>query len=67
MMLVVKNPLVNARDVRDEGSIPGLGRSTGEGHDNPRQYSCLENPVDKRSLVGNSHWGHTESGTTEVT
>ena len=29
------------------GSIPGLGRSPGEGHDNPLQYSCLENPVDR--------------------
>ena len=32
---------------------------------NPLQYSCLENPMDKRSLVGYSPWGHKESGTTE--
>ena len=33
-------------DVRDAGSIPGLGRSGG-GHGNPLQYSCLENPMDR--------------------
>jgi len=47
VVLVVKNPPANARDVRDAGSIPGLGRSPGEGHDNPLQYSCLENLVDR--------------------
>ena len=36
----------NVRDVRDVGSIPGLGRSPEEGHGNPLQYSCLENPMD---------------------
>ena len=44
--LVVKNPPANAGDIRDVGSIPGLGRSPGEGHGNPLQYSCLENPMD---------------------
>ena len=29
------------------GSIPGLGKSPGEGHGNPFQYSCLENPMDR--------------------
>ena len=43
--LVVKNPPVNTGEVRDAGSIPGLGRSLGEGHGNPLQYSCLENPM----------------------
>ena len=33
----------------DTGSIPGLGRSPGEGSDNPLQYSCLENPMDRRA------------------
>ena len=47
------------------GSIPGLGRSPGEGHGNPLQYSCLENPHGQRSLVGYSPWGHKESGITE--
>ena len=48
--LVVKNLPANAGDVRNVGSVPGLGRSPGGGHDN--LCSCLENPTDKRSLVG---------------
>ena len=47
MVLVVKNPLVNAGDVRDAGLIPGSGRSPGEGHSNPLQYSFPENPLDR--------------------
>ena len=47
MALVVKNPPANAGDVRDTGSIPGLGRSSRRGHGNPLQYSCLENPMDR--------------------
>ena len=43
--LVVKNPPAKAGDIRDVGSVPGLGRSPGGGHDNPLQYSCLENPM----------------------
>ena len=39
---VVKNPPVNTEDM---GSIPGLGRSTGEGNDNSFRYSCLENSM----------------------
>ena len=46
---MVKNPPANAVDIRDAGSIPGLGRSPGEGHGNPLQYSCLENPVDREA------------------
>ena len=49
----------------DLGSIPGLGRSPGEGNGNPLQYSCLENPMDGRSLVGYSPWDHKESDTTK--
>ena len=45
LVLVVKNPLANAGDVRDVGSTPGSGRSPGGGHGNPLQYSCLENPM----------------------
>ena len=44
---MVKNPLANAGGLRDKGSIPGLGRSPGESHGNPLQYSCLENLMDK--------------------
>ena len=47
---MVKNLPNNTGDARDTGSIPGLGRSPGGGHDNPLQYFCLENPMD-RSLV----------------
>ena len=43
MVLVVKNPTANAGDIRDVGSIPGLGRSPGGGHGNPLQYSCSLN------------------------
>ena len=47
MALMVKSPAANAGDIRDAGSIPGSGRSLGEGHGNPLQYSCLENPMDR--------------------
>ena len=42
----------------DPGSIPGLGRSPGEGIGYPLQYSCLENPHGQRSLVGYTPWSH---------
>ena len=45
--LVVKNPPANAGDRREAGSVPGSGRSPGGGHDNPLQYSCLENSMDR--------------------
>ena len=45
--LVVKNPPANAGDLRDLGSIPGLGRCPEGRHVNPLQYSCLENTIDK--------------------
>ena len=47
VVLEVKNLPVNARDIRETGSIPGSGRSPGGGHVNPLQYSCLENPMDR--------------------
>ena len=47
MVLVVKNPLAYAGDVRNMGMIPVSGRSLGEGNDNSLQYSCLEKPMDK--------------------
>ena len=47
VVLVVKNSPASAGDRRD-GSIPGLGRSGG-GHGNPLQYSCLENPMDRKA------------------
>ena len=45
--IVVKNLSANAGDARDVGSIPGLGRSPGEGNGNPLQYSCLGNSMDR--------------------
>ena len=64
---MVKSLPVNTGDIRDAGSISGLGRSPGGGHDNPLQYSCLENPHGQKRLVGDSPWGHTELDTTKVT
>ena len=62
MVLVVKNLPANAGDVRDMGLIPGLGRSSGGGHDNPLQYSFLENSMDRgawRATVhGSQRVGH---------
>ena len=51
----------------DLGSIPGWGRSPGGGHENPLQYSCLENPMDRRekSLEGYSPCDRKELNTTE--
>ena len=46
------NGKVSAYSAGDPGSIPGWGRSLGEGNGNPLQYSCLENPHGQRSLVG---------------
>ena len=42
---VIKNLPASAGDIRDVGSIPGLGRSPAVGNGNPLQYSCLENPL----------------------
>ena len=49
--LVVKNLSADAGDIRDTGSMPGLGRFPGGGHGNPLQYSWLENPHGQRSLA----------------
>ena len=65
MVLVVKNLPANAGDT---GSISGLGRSPGVGNGNPLQYSCLENPMDRRdwwATESTSPWGHKESDTTK--
>ena len=53
--LVVKNPPANAGDIRDTGSIPGLGRSPGGGHDSTLQYSCQDNPVDRGAWRATVH------------
>ena len=63
---MIKNLPANAGDIRDMGSIPGLGRFPGGGHGNPLQYSCLENPHGQRSLQTTySPWGRKELDTTE--
>ena len=64
---MVKNPIANAGDIRDVGSIPGSGRSPGGGHGKPLQYSCLENPHGQRSLAGYSPQGHKGLDTTKMT
>ena len=51
---MVKNPPAKA-DVRDLSSIPGLGRSPGGGRGNMLQYSCLENPMDRRAWQATVH------------
>ena len=47
VVLVVKNLPANAGDIKDVGSILGLGRSLGGGNGNPLHYSCLENTKDR--------------------
>ena len=54
----------SACNVEDLGSIPGFER-TREGHGNPLQYFCLENPHGQRSLADYSRWGHKEPEMTE--
>ena len=54
--LVVKNLPASTGDMRDLGSIPGLGRSPEEGHDNPLQYSCLKNPTDRGDWRATGYW-----------
>ena len=55
----------SAYNAGDPGSIPGLGRSSGEGNGNPLQYSCLEKSHGWRSVIGYSPWGRKELDTTE--
>ena len=56
---MVKNPFANVGNL---SSIPGLGRSPGEGHGNPLQYSGLEDPKGLRSLMGHTPWGSHRVG-----
>ena len=53
--VVIKNLPANAGDIRDIALIPGSGRSPGEGHGNPLQYSCLENPMDRGAWWATGH------------
>ena len=61
-MLVVQNPPASAGDIGDMGSIPGLGRSPGEGYGNPLQYFCLGYPMDRGPWRATAH-GVTKSQT----
>ena len=57
--LVVKNLPANVGDIRDAGSIPGLGRSPGVEYGNPLQYSCLKNLIDRGAWqIGSHRFGH---------
>ena len=49
---IIKNPLANAEEM---GSIPGSGRSPGEGNGKPLYYSCLGNPVDRGTWWATVH------------
>ena len=53
--LIVKYPPANAGDIKEVGSIPGLGRSLEGGHVNPLQLSCLENPTNRGSWHATVH------------
>ena len=59
-----KASVCNAGDL---GSIPGSGRSPGEGSGNPLQYSCLENPMDREAWRATVHRATKESDVTEAT
>ena len=51
---MVRTPLP-MQETREEGLIPGWGRVPGEGHGNPLQYSCLENPMDRGAWWATAH------------
>ena len=53
--LLVKNWPAKEEYIREEGSIPELGTYLGEGHDNPPQYSCLENSMDRGAWQATLH------------
>ena len=52
---MVKSPPANVGDIRDLSSIPGLGKYPGEGHGNPLQDSCLENPMNRGAWWATVH------------
>ena len=55
VVLVVKNLLPNAEDIRDVVSVPGLGRFPGGSPGNPLQYPCLEGPMDRGAWRATIH------------
>ena len=62
---MIKNPPANAGDTRDVGSIPGLGRSPGEGSGNLTPVFLPGKSHGQRSLVGYNPWSHKELDMTE--
>ena len=58
----MENPPANAEVIRDTGSIPGLGRSPGEGNGNPLQYSCLGNSMDRGAWWATVHRFQGQTG-----
>ena len=62
---MVKNPPANAEDIKDAGSIPGLGRSAGTENGNPLQYSFLGNPMDQGAWRATAHGVPKESVITD--
>ena len=55
MVIVLKNLVVNAGNAEDPGLMPGSGRSPGGERDNPLQYSCLENSMDRGAWWATGH------------
>ena len=65
MWLSGKESACQSGDTGDSGSIPGSGRSPGEGNGSPLQGSCLENPMDRGARWA-TPWGHKEFDMTEL-
>ena len=64
---MVKSLPAKGGDARDRGSVPGVGRSLGEGNGNPTPVLLPRKAYGQRSLVGTVHGGHKESDVTEHT
>ena len=62
---MVKNSPANAGNIRDAGSVPGLGRSPGEENGNLLQYFCLDNPMDRGAWWTTVFGGHKELDMTD--
>ena len=62
---MAKNPPANAGEVRDRSLIPGSGRYPGGRNDNPLQYSCMENPMDREAWRATVPLGCKESNMTD--
>ena len=67
MSLIGASQVASVGHLRDLGLISGSGRSSGGGHGNPLQYSCMENPMDREVWHTTVHGVAKESDKTEVT